>query len=142
MNFSDRKGSCWHRKKGKFVCLKLLLSVELNRTSKPFSHKKLFLRKKNTFLITTKLVQIGPKTTVFRRLFFPLNFWGTFLSYFTKKLGEKCPKTFGFDQPPFSTQKSKIVGAQKVPQLLGWPVPPPPPMENTQIEAAFFLELP
>ena len=25
---------------------------------------------------------------------------GNFLSYFTKKLREKCPKTFGFGQPP------------------------------------------
>ena len=55
--------------------------------------------------------------TLIVRLFFFWNFWGTFCVVFHQNQGKKCPKTFGFGQPPpFSTQNSKIVGAQKVPQ--------------------------
>ena len=58
-------------------------------------------------------------------------------------MGKSAQQLFDLvKHPPFSTENSKIVGAQKVPHnfWIGFDPTPPSPtlMENTQIKAAFF----
>ena len=62
------------------------------------------------------------------QLFFE-GFWHVFCVLIHQIFGKKVPETFGFSQPPppFSTQNSKIVGAQKVPQNFWIALEPLPP---------------
>ena len=85
----------------------------------------------------------GTFGSLFRRLIFFWNFWGTFCVVFHQNQGKKRPKTFGFGQPPlFSTKKSKIVGAHKsAPLLLDWPGTPHPPLwKIPKLELHFRLQ--
>ena len=84
----------------------------------------------------------GTFGALFRRLFFYQNFWGTFLSYVTKKLGEKCPKTFGFGQSPplFYPKVQNCWGTKSAPKLLDClGHPPPPPLWKKSIIMLHFL---
>ena len=72
------------------------------------------------------------------------NFLGTFpkVQFFGNFVGTFCVKNIlDFVRPPlFSTQNSKIVGAQKVSQnfcIVSETRPPSPLMEETQIKAEF-----
>ena len=74
-------------------------------------------------------------------------FFGAFcyfcVSYFTKDKGKKCPKTFGFGQPPHPFYpNSQIVGFQKNPQnfLFRFGPPPPPYGRNPWLNYIFWGE--
>ena len=87
-------------------------------------------------------MNFGTFGALFRELIFFRNFWGTFCVIFHQQFGKKVPKNFWTwsTPPPFLPKICKLLGHKKVPQNF-WigPEPSSPPMENTQIKAAFFF---
>ena len=70
----------------------------------------------------------GTFGALFCRLIFLWNFWGTFCVVFHQNQGKKCPKTFGFGQPPpFLPKIPKLLVHKKCPKTFGLPRNPPPP---------------
>ena len=74
--------------------------------------------------------------------FFLNTFGALFVSYFTKNLGKKGTKTFGFDHPPppFLPKIPKLLGHKKVPKNF-WidPEPPAPFWKITKLKLEFFM---